>query len=84
MEIMSEMASKHFSQNIEPETFVTKPIIFGDFMKAGAEEADRSYEDIVDLNKLKNVLGDVSVQLLLLFTCYTDVHQQKSFHCWCF
>ncbi|XP_054751474.2 dynein axonemal heavy chain 6-like isoform X1 [Lytechinus pictus] len=57
-EIMSEMASKHFSQNIDPETFVTKPIIFGDFMKVGAEEADRLYEDIMDLNKLKNVLGD--------------------------
>ncbi|XP_038058163.1 dynein heavy chain 6, axonemal-like isoform X3 [Patiria miniata] len=57
-EIMAEMASKHFSQNIEPETFVKKPIIFGDFMKMGAEENDRLYEDIMDLNKLKNVLQD--------------------------
>ena len=60
-EIMAEMASKHFSQNVDPDTFVTKPIIFGDFMKMGAEEADRLYEDIVDLNKLRNVLGDVSL-----------------------
>ncbi|XP_071942686.1 dynein axonemal heavy chain 6-like [Antedon mediterranea] len=57
-EITAEMASKHFGQNIEAETFVTKPIIFGDFMKMGADPADRFYEDITDLNKLKNVLND--------------------------
>ncbi|XP_022090689.1 dynein heavy chain 6, axonemal-like isoform X2 [Acanthaster planci] len=57
-EIMAEMASKHFSQTVEPESFIKKPIIFGDFMKMGADESDRLYEDIMDLNKLKNVLQD--------------------------
>ncbi|XP_071788570.1 dynein axonemal heavy chain 6-like isoform X3 [Asterias amurensis] len=57
-EIMAEMASKHFSQNIEPEAFVKTPIIFGDFMKMGADESDRLYEDIADANKLRNVLQD--------------------------
>ena len=59
-EIMAEMAGKHFSQNIEPEAFVKTPIIFGDFMKMGADESDRLYEDIADANKLRNVLQDVS------------------------
>ncbi|CAI9575528.1 unnamed protein product, partial [Staurois parvus] len=31
--MMSEMASKHFGVQIEPEYFVTKPVIFGDFIK---------------------------------------------------
>ncbi|XP_033099985.1 dynein heavy chain 6, axonemal-like [Anneissia japonica] len=57
-EITAEMASKHFGQNVEPESFVTKPIIFGDFMKMGADPSDRFYEDITDLNKLKTVLND--------------------------
>ena len=36
-----------------------KPIIFGDFMKMGADASDRIYEDLTDLNKLKNILNDV-------------------------
>lgn len=38
------------------------PIIFGDFMKMGADAADRMYEDLTDMNKLKNVLNDVSLK----------------------
>lgn len=42
------------------EALENKPIIFGDFMKMGADPADRIYEDLTDLNKLKNILNDVS------------------------
>ncbi|XP_019622649.1 PREDICTED: dynein heavy chain 6, axonemal-like [Branchiostoma belcheri] len=56
--ILSEMSSKHFGQNVEPETFVNSPIIFGDFIKMGAPANDRTYEELSDMKKLKNVLGD--------------------------
>jgi len=44
-----------------------KPIVFGDFMKMGADASDRIYEDLTDLNKLKNILNDVGV--VFLFCC---------------
>jgi hypothetical protein len=39
--------------------FAEKPIIFGDFLKMGAEKADRLYEEITDYEKLKSVFQDV-------------------------
>ncbi|XP_072261492.1 dynein axonemal heavy chain 6 [Pyxicephalus adspersus] len=56
--MMSEMAGKHFGVQIEPEYFVTKPIIFGDFIKVGADKAERVYEDLTDMEKLQSVLQD--------------------------
>ncbi|XP_063314781.1 dynein axonemal heavy chain 6 [Pelobates fuscus] len=56
--MLSEMASKHFAVQIEPEYFITKPIIFGDFMKVGADKSDRMYEDLTDMEKLRSVLQD--------------------------
>lgn len=50
-----------FFQEIDPESFVTNPIIFGDFIKPGAEKADRIYEELSDLKKLKSVLSDVCI-----------------------
>lgn len=57
-DILSQMASKHFNQDYAAETFEKKPIIFGDFMKMGAEPKDRVYEDIKDSAKLMKVLND--------------------------
>ncbi|GAA6230347.1 dynein heavy chain 6, axonemal-like [Lates japonicus] len=56
--IICEMASKYFSINLEPSYFVTQPIIFGDFIKVGAEKEDRLYEDLTDMNKIQTVLQD--------------------------
>ncbi|XP_070782457.1 dynein axonemal heavy chain 6 [Enoplosus armatus] len=56
--IVSEMASKYFSINLEPSYFVTQPIIFGDFIKVGAEKEDRLYEDLTDMAKIQAVLQD--------------------------
>ncbi|XP_056004113.1 dynein axonemal heavy chain 6-like isoform X1 [Ostrea edulis] len=56
--MLSEMASKHFGENVEPESFTQNPIIFGDFIKIGAEKADRIYEELSDMKKLTNVLQD--------------------------
>ncbi|KAK3733193.1 hypothetical protein QZH41_008554, partial [Actinostola sp. cb2023] len=57
-EIMAEMAQKHFSQNLDAEKFEKQPILFGDFMKMGADTSDRIYEELVDINKVKNLLTD--------------------------
>ncbi|KAE8631104.1 hypothetical protein XENTR_v10001083 [Xenopus tropicalis] len=57
-EMLSEMASKHFAVQIDPEYFVTKPIIFGDFTKVGVDKADKVYEDLTDMEKIKSVLQD--------------------------
>ncbi|XP_030643583.1 dynein heavy chain 6, axonemal [Chanos chanos] len=56
--MLSEMASKYFSFNLEPSYFVKQPIIFGDFIKVGAEKADRIYEDLTDIEKIRSVLQD--------------------------
>lgn len=44
---------------MEAEKFETTPILFGDFMKMGADPADRIYEDLVDITKVKTLLTDV-------------------------
>ena len=46
---------------MEAEKFETSPILFGDFMKMGADPADRIYEELVDISKVKNLLADVSL-----------------------
>nr|XP_019939373.1 PREDICTED: dynein heavy chain 6, axonemal [Paralichthys olivaceus] len=56
--IISEMAGKYFSINLEPSYFVTQPIIFGDFIKVGVDKEDRLYEDLTDMNKIQTVLQD--------------------------
>ena len=46
-------------QTVEPESFVTNPIIFGDYIKVGAAKEDRVYEDLSVLEKVKTSLSDV-------------------------
>ncbi|XP_074520194.1 dynein axonemal heavy chain 6 [Halichoeres trimaculatus] len=56
--IICDMSSKHFNIDLDPKCFVTQPIIFGDFIKLGAEKEDRLYEDLTDMDKIKAVLQD--------------------------
>ncbi|MCJ8749245.1 hypothetical protein PDJAM_G00174240 [Pangasius djambal] len=56
--MICEMASKYFSISLEPSYLTKHPIIFGDFIKVGAEKADRVYEDLTDTEKIRNVLQD--------------------------
>jgi len=52
-------------QDIAAESFVTKPILFGDYLKMGQEKQDRLYEELADYKKLENVLQDVSCPFLV-------------------
>ena len=45
---------------MQAEKFETAPILFGDFMKMGADPSDRIYEELADISKVKNLLADVS------------------------
>jgi dynein heavy chain len=65
--ILSEMSGKFFGNQLEPKLFAEKPIIFGDFMKMGADKADRLYEEIHDYDKLKSIFQDVSVAFTKYF-----------------
>ncbi|CAK7297493.1 Dynein axonemal heavy chain 6 [Vulpes lagopus] len=56
--ILTEMANKHFGIAIGLEYFLTRPIIFGDFIKFGADKMDRIYDDMPDMEKIANVLED--------------------------
>ncbi|XP_029949300.1 dynein heavy chain 6, axonemal [Salarias fasciatus] len=56
--IVCEMAGKYFDITLQPSYFVTQPIIFGDFIKVGADKEDRLYEDLTDINKIQAVLQD--------------------------
>jgi len=42
------------------EKFQESPIIFGDFMKMGADQADRIYEALTDMKKVSNISTWVS------------------------
>ena len=46
-------------QEITPEKFEESPILFGDFIKIGATESDKKYEEFVDVTKLETVLSGV-------------------------
>ena len=46
---------------MEPEMFIENPILFGDFLKMGADKADKMYEELNDPVKLRTILNDVSV-----------------------
>jgi len=48
-----------FYQTLEPETLILSPIIFGDYIKVGAAREDRVYEELSNMDKVKNSLGDV-------------------------
>ncbi|CAD5112359.1 DgyrCDS1592 [Dimorphilus gyrociliatus] len=57
--ILSEMASKHFGENVEAESFITNPVIFGDYIKMGLDRQDRVYEDLSgNLAKVRSILED--------------------------
>ena len=46
-------------QDISAEKFEESPIIFGDYMKMGASQSDRIYEELVDMKKVANILAEV-------------------------
>ncbi|XP_076873752.1 dynein axonemal heavy chain 6 isoform X2 [Brachyhypopomus gauderio] len=56
--MLSEMAGKYFSISLEPSYFTEQPIIFGDFIKVGADKVDRVYQDLTDMEKIRKVLQD--------------------------
>ena len=57
--ILADIAGKHFRQDVDEDTFTDKPIMFGDFIKIGAEKADRIYDDLTDISdKVKTVMED--------------------------
>ena len=55
--MLSELSSKHFRRTIDAEELVSDPIIFGDWMKIGAEGADRTYERL-ELKKIPEILEE--------------------------
>ena len=57
--MLAEIGGKHFRQEVDGDSFVEKPIMFGDFMKIGAEKADKIYDDLTDIApKVKTVMED--------------------------
>ena len=52
---------------MEPEMFIENPILFGDFLKMGADKADKMYEELNDFVKLKTILNDVSTDGPVVF-----------------
>uniref|UniRef100_A0A4W3JW30 Dynein axonemal heavy chain 6 n=1 Tax=Callorhinchus milii TaxID=7868 RepID=A0A4W3JW30_CALMI len=56
--MLAEMANKHFGVHLESDYFMKTPIIFGDFMKIGAEKSERYYEDLLNFEKIRSTLQD--------------------------
>ncbi|XP_077201567.1 dynein axonemal heavy chain 6 isoform X2 [Paroedura picta] len=56
--MLSDMASKHFGVSVDPDSFASKPILFGDFLKVGLDKAERVYEELADIPKLMDILQD--------------------------
>ena len=55
--MLSDVASSQFRKNIDKEEFLTHPLVFGDFMKPGAADEDKTYEK-VELKKADKVLDE--------------------------
>lgn len=64
---------------MEPTTFETNPILFGDFMKMGADPADRIYEELADVSKVKSLLTDVRSLVLVFHVCEYNYESSLSF-----
>ena len=56
------------------ETFESSPIIFGDFIKMGADPSDRLYEELADMKKIRNVLNEV--QFNIYHCTYSNYHMR--------
>ena len=57
--MLAEIAGKHFRQDVDGESFQEKPVLFGDFLKIGADKADKLYDDLTDIMpKVKQVMED--------------------------
>ncbi|CAL1548308.1 unnamed protein product, partial [Lymnaea stagnalis] len=56
--LMSEILAKYFNESVEPQTFITDPILFGNFMRMGSPPEERFYEEMMDMNKIKSILSD--------------------------
>jgi dynein heavy chain len=56
--MLSEMSSKYFNKEISADKFEESPIIFGDFMKIGAAEADKMYEELTNMKKVVAILEE--------------------------
>lgn len=50
-------------QDYSAEKFEESPIIFGDYLKMGASQSDRIYEELVDMKKVASVLSEVSLSI---------------------
>lgn len=57
--LSNNLLCSFYHQTVESEKFEASPILFGDFMKMGADPSDRIYEELVDVAKVKNLLTDV-------------------------
>ncbi|KAF0301061.1 Dynein heavy chain 6, axonemal [Amphibalanus amphitrite] len=56
--MMLEVAGRNFAINMDPQVLRDTPILFGDFIKMGAEEDQKMYEEFKDHDKLQKVLQD--------------------------
>ncbi|KAM6471116.1 dynein axonemal heavy chain 6 [Liasis olivaceus] len=56
--MLSDMASKYFGVSVDPDSFVSKPILFGDYIKIGIDKADRIYEELPEIEKIMGILQD--------------------------
>ena len=71
-------------QDVTPESFEEKPIIFGDFIKMGASKEDKMYENLADMKKVNHVLNEVctlySTHCMYVCTClFWHPHGHKRF-----
>ncbi|KAK9408021.1 dynein heavy chain 6 axonemal [Crotalus adamanteus] len=56
--MLSDMASKYFGISTDPDSFASKPILFGDYIKVGIDKADRIYEELPEMEKIIGILQD--------------------------
>lgn len=71
---------QHYTlQDISAEKFEESPIIFGDYMKMGASQSDRIYEELVDMKKVANILSEVFMlhtscrHIMYIIFCYYSI-----------
>lgn len=56
------------------DKFESSPIIFGDFIKMGADPSDRLYEELADMKKIRNVLNEVHIRTIYCVHISYTIH----------
>ncbi|CAG5125807.1 unnamed protein product, partial [Candidula unifasciata] len=71
--IMAEMTAKHFNESVEPKSFVTSPILFGNFIKMGCVQNSACNKLIFSVQEMSMMISVINIFYVYKGKCVQDV-----------